>query len=211
MGGMYMKVLLVNGSPHQHGCTYTALSEAAAALNQCGIDTEIFWVGNKAVQGCIACGGCYQSHHCVFDDEITRLGDRIEEYDGFIFGTPVYYGGPSGQILSLMNRLFYTHSRKMAGKPVSAVVSCRRGGASAAFQQMNMHFMMTNMIVITSQYWNQVHGNTPEEVRQDIEGMQTMRTLAENMTYVLRSIEAGKAAGVPAPAYEPKTYTNFIR
>jgi multimeric flavodoxin WrbA len=163
------------------------------------------------VAGCTACGSCRKTGKCIFDDLVNRIIENIDSYDGFVFGTPVYYGGPSGQILALMNRLFYTVSAKMAGKPVSAVVSCRRGGASAAFQQMNMHFMMTNMIVITSQYWNQVHGNTPEEVLQDAEGLQTMRTMAENMTYVLRCIEAGKAAGVPSPAYEPKERTNFIR
>lgn len=206
-----MKVLLVNGSPRQYGCTYTALSEAARALEVRGIGSEIFWVGSGPVQGCTGCGGCRKSGACVFRDPIMELGARIGEFDGFIFGTPVYYGGPSGQILSVMNRLFYSSSGKMAGKPVSAVVSCRRGGASAAFQQMNMHFMMTNMIVITSQYWNQVHGNTPEEVRQDLEGMQTMRTLAENMAYTLRCIEVGKAAGVPSPQYEAKQMTDFIR
>lgn len=206
-----MKVLLVNGSPHQHGCTYTALTEAANALKERNIETEIVWVGNQPIAGCTACGGCRNTGKCVFNDLVNEIIAKLDTYDGFVFGTPVYYGGPSGQILSVMNRLFYAASAKMAGKPVSAVVSCRRGGASAAFQQMNMHFMMTNMIVITSQYWNQVHGNTPEEIRQDAEGLQTMRTLAENMTFVLRSIEAGKAAGVPRPAYEPKQRTNFIR
>jgi NAD(P)H-dependent FMN reductase len=146
-----------------------------------------------------------------FNTLCKEVSENIDSYDGFVFGTPVYYGGPSGQILALMNRLFYSKSRAMAGKPVAAVVSCRRGGASAAFQQMNMHFMMTNMIVVTSQYWNQVHGNTPEEVLQDAEGLQTMRTLAENMTYILRCQEAGRAAGVPLPQYEPKIATNFIR
>ena len=206
-----MKVLLVNGSPRQHGCTYTALCEAAKTLNSQGIETEIVWVGAQPVAGCTACGSCRKTGKCIFDDPVNRIVEKIDSYDGFVFGTPVYYGGPSGQILALMNRLFYTAAPKMAGKPVSAVVSCRRGGASAAFQQMNMHFMMTNMIVITSQYWNQVHGNTPDEVMQDAEGLQTMRTMAENMTYVLRCVEAGKAAGVPAPAYEPKERTNFIR
>ena len=206
-----MKVLLVNGSPRQHGCTYTALTEAANALHARGIETEIVWVGNKEIAGCTACGGCRNTGKCIFNDLVNEIIAKLDTYDGFIFGTPVYYGGPSGQILSVMNRLFYAASGKMAGKPVSAVVSCRRGGASAAFQQMNMHFMMTNMIVITSQYWNQVHGNTPEEVLQDAEGLQTMRTLAENMSFVLRSIEAGQAAGVPRPAYEPKQRTNFIR
>lgn len=206
-----MKVLLINGSPRQHGCTYTALQEVASAFEARGVETEIVWVGNQEVAGCIACGSCRKTGKCVFDDLVNELGPKLSSYDGFIFGTPVYYGGPSGQILALMNRLFYSNSAKMAAKPVSAVVSCRRGGASAAFQQMNMHFMMTNMIVITSQYWNQVHGNTPEEVRQDAEGLQTMRTLAENMTFVMRSIEAGKAAGVSRPVYEPKEHTNFIR
>lgn len=206
-----MKVLLLNGSPHQHGCTYTALLETANALTQRGIDAEIHWIGNQPVPGCIACGACRKAGKCIYDDQVNQLIDKLDSYDGFVFGTPVYYGGPSGQILSLMNRLFYCASAKMAGKPVAAVVSCRRGGASAAFQQMNMHFMMTNMSVVTSQYWNQVHGNTPEEVLQDAEGLQTMRTLAENMAYTLRSIQAGKAAGVPAPSYEPKQMTNFIR
>ncbi len=206
-----MKVLLVNGSPRQHGCTYTALAEVAKTLQDKGIETDIHWVGNQAVPGCTACGSCHKTGVCIFDDQVNDIAARLDRYDGFLFGTPVYYGGPSGQILSFMNRLFYSASRKMAGKPVSAVVSCRRGGASAAFQQLNMHFMMTNMLIITSQYWNQVHGNTPQEVLQDAEGMQTMRTLAENMAYVLRSLEAGRASGVPQPAYEPKIRTNFIR
>ncbi|MBE6976720.1 MAG: flavodoxin family protein [Ruminococcaceae bacterium] len=206
-----MKVLLVNGSPRQHGCTYTALSEAAKAFNQKGIETEIVWVGAQPVAGCTACGSCKKTGKCVFDDLVNRIVENIDSYDGFIFGTPVYYGGPSGQILALMNRLFYTAAPKMAGKPVASVVSCRRGGSSATFQQMNMAYMITNMIVVTSQYWNQVHGNTPKEVMQDAEGLQTMRTLAENMTYIMNCIEAGKAAGVPAPAYEPRERTNFIR
>ena len=205
-----MKVLLVNGSPREHGCTYTALSEAAAALNGYGIETEILWAG-KSVAGCTACGACGKTGKCVFDDQVNRVIEKLDTYDGFIFGTPVYYGGPSGQILSFMNRLFYAAAPKLAGKPVSAVVSCRRGGASAAFQQMNMHFMMTNMVVVTSQYWNQVHGNTPDQVRQDIEGLQTMRTMAENMRFLLQSIEAGKQAGVAPLTYEKKTPTNFIR
>ena len=205
-----MKVLLVNGSPREHGCTYTALREAAVALERSGIETEVYWVG-KDVPGCTACGGCRKLGKCVIDDGVNRLIEKLDTYDGFIFGTPVYYGGPSGQILGFMNRLFYAASPKMAGKPVSAVVSCRRGGASVAYQQMNMHFMMTNMVVITSQYWNQVHGDTPDEVRQDAEGMQTMRTLAENMRFILQSIEAGRNAGIQPLTYEAKTFTNFIR
>lgn len=206
-----MKVLLVNGSPRQHGCTYTALREAADALEARNIQTEILWVGNKSVPGCIACGACRTSGSCIYDDLVNQVSRKLPEIDGLIFGTPVYYGGPSGQILSFMNRLFYSSSKNLSGKPAAAVVSCRRGGASAAFQQMHMHFMMTNMPIVTSQYWNQVHGNTPEEVKQDLEGLQTMRTLAENMTFLLRSIEAGRKAGVPTPSYEPKQMTNFIR
>ncbi len=206
-----MKVLLINGSPREQGCTHRALQEAAQTLARRGIETELVWVGNKPMPGCIACGKCREIGKCVFDDAVNRIIEKLDTYDGFLFGTPVYYGGPSGQILSLMNRLFYSASGKMAGKPAAAVVSCRRGGASAAFQQMNMHFMMTNMIVVTSQYWNQVHGNTPEQVEQDKEGLQTVRTLAENMAWLLRCLEAGKAAGVPGPEYEPKEMTNFIR
>ena len=206
-----MKVLLVNGSPHQHGCTYTALKEAAEAFHARGVETEILWVGTGTVAGCTGCAGCYKLGKCVFDDHVNRIIEKLDTYDGFVFGTPVYYGGPSGQILGTMNRLFYSSARRMAHKPAAAVVSCRRGGATATFQQMNMHFMMTNMIVVTSQYWNQVHGNTPEEVLQDAEGLQTMRVLAENMTYILRCQEAGKAAGVPLPQYEPRLATNFIR
>jgi len=206
-----MKILLINGSPHQHGCTYTALRETANAFEARGIETEIVWVGNGPVAGCTACGACRKTGKCIFDDIVNRIAEKMDTYDGYIFGSPVYYGGPSGQILSVMNRLFYSNSAKMAGKPAAAVVSCRRGGASAAFQQMNMHMQMTNMIVVTSQYWNQVHGNTPEEVKQDLEGLQTMRTLAENMTYLLRCQQAGKEAGVPMPQYEPKIATNYIR
>lgn len=206
-----MKVLLINGSPHQHGCTDTALQEAAAALNRHGIDTEILWIGNRPVAGCIACGKCRSTGKCIYDDAVNQVSEMLDSVDGLIFGSPVYYGGPSGQIQSFMDRLFYSSAKKMAGKPASAVVSCRRGGASAAFQRLNMYFQMTNMIVITSQYWNQVHGNTPEEVLQDAEGLQTMRTLAENMAFVLRSIETGKQAGISAPVYEPKQMTNFIR
>ena len=206
-----MKVLLVNGSPHEKGCTYTALKEASDALRARGVETEIIWVGNGPVPGCTACGGCRKTGKCVYDDHVNRIIEKLEEYDGFVFGTPVYYGGPSGQILGTLNRLFYSSARRMAHKPAAAVVSCRRGGSTATFQQMNMHFMMTNMIVVTSQYWNQVHGNTPEQVLQDEEGLQTMRVLAENMTYILRCQEAGKAAGVPTPQYEPRIATNFIR
>ena len=206
-----MKILLVNGSPHQHGCTYTALDEAARALNAHGIETEILWLRTKAMQGCIACGGCKKDSCCVFDDEVARVTRELDGIDGFIFGTPVYYGGPSGTVQAFMDRLFHSAGRRMAGKVAAAVVSCRRGGSTAAFQSMNMYFQMTNMIVITSQYWNQIHGNTRQEALQDAEGLQTMRILAENMRYVLQCLSAGKEKGVAPLTYEMRTATNFIR
>ncbi len=206
-----MKVLLINGSPHEKGCTYTALTEAASVLEKNGIETELFWVGMKPLSGCLACGGCRKTGICYVNDEINDVIELLDEIDGIIVGSPVYYAGISGQITSFMDRLFYAASKKLAGKPAAAIVSCRRGGASAAFDILNKYFSINNMPIVTSQYWNQVHGNTPDEVRQDLEGMQTVRTLAENMTWLLRSIEAGKAAGVPAPTYEPRVHTNFIR
>ena len=206
-----MKVLLINGSPHEHGCTYTALSEAQKVFEQNGIETEIFYFGNKPIPGCFACGGCRKTGYCVFDDAVNELIDQLDDVDGLIVGSPVYYAGVSGQITSFLDRLFYAASGKMKGKPAASIVSCRRGGASAAFEIINKYFMMTNMPVVTSQYWNQVHGNTPDEVKQDLEGLQTVRVLAQNMTWLLRCIEAGKAAGVEYPEYEPKQRTNFIR
>lgn len=206
-----MKVLLINGSPRENGCTYTALREVADTLEKNGIETEILQLGKRPVQGCLVCGLCRKTGFCAIDDAVNDIIDELDEIDGIIVGSPVYYAGVSGQITSLLDRLFYAASGKLRGKPAASVVSCRRGGASAAFEIINKYFMMTNMPIVTSQYWNQVHGNTPEEVKKDLEGMQTMRTLAENMTWLLRSIEAGKKAGVPAPTYEPVIRTNFIR
>ncbi len=206
-----MKVLLINGSPREFGCTYTALREAADVLEKNGIETEIFHVGTKPISGCLACGLCRKTGFCAINDKVNDVIDMLDEVDGIIVGSPVYYAGVSGQITSFLDRLFYAASGKMRGKPAATVVSCRRGGASAAFEIINKYFMMTNMPIVTSQYWNQVHGNTPEEVKKDLEGLQTMRTLAENMTWLLRCIEAGKKAGVPSPAYEKTIRTNFIR
>jgi len=206
-----MKVLLINGSPREHGCTYTALCEAAGTLGKNGIETELVWVGKEAVAGCIACGACRKTGKCFVNDVVNTVIEKLDGVDGLIVGSPVYYAGVSGQITSLLDRLFYAAGGRMQGKPAAAIVSCRRGGASAAFEIINKYFMMTNMPVVTSQYWNQVHGNTPDEVKQDLEGMQTVRTLAENMTWLLRCIEAGRAAGVPYPQYEEKVRTSFIR
>lgn len=206
-----MKVLLINGSPREHGCTYTALCEAEAVFSGHGIETELVYLGKAPVAGCIACGACRNTGRCFVDDKVNEVITKLDSVDGLIVGSPVYYAGVSGQITSFLDRLFYAGGGKMAGKPAAAVVSCRRGGASAAFEILNKYFMMTNMPVVSSQYWNQVHGNTPEEVRRDLEGLQTIRTLAENMTWLLRCIEAGRQNGVPYPAYEPKMRTNFIR
>ncbi|MCH4192757.1 MAG: flavodoxin family protein [Butyrivibrio sp.] len=206
-----MKVLLINGSPHEKGCTYTALSEVADTLEKNGIGTEIFWIGKQPVSGCIACGKCKEDGKCVFDDGVNRIAGRMNEFDGMIVGSPVYYASASGQITSFMDRLFYVISGQMKGKPGAAVISCRRGGASAAFDQLNKYFSICNMPIVTSQYWNQVHGSTPEDVRQDLEGMQTMRTLGMNMAWLLKCIEAGRKAGVAEPQYETHAWTNFIR
>lgn len=202
-----LKVLLINGSPHRDGCTATALKEVGKALEDLGIQSEMFWVGSKPVPSCVACGSCQGGVGCVYDDGVNRILERCEEFDGLVVGSPVYYGCASGQIISFLDRLFHASGGRLAGKAAAAVVSCRRGGASTAFQQLNMFFGMNNLIVATSQYWNQVHGNTPQEVEQDLEGLQTMRTLAQNLAWILK----GRAAGTPMPTYEPKIATNFIR
>ena len=207
-----MKVLLINGSPHAKGCTYTALCEVAKELEKESIETEIFQVGNKPIRGCIGCGGCSKTDNkCVFDDDTVNAAlEKAKDCDGFIFGSPVHYAAASGSLTSFLDRLFYA-GNCFAYKPGAAVVSCRRGGAASAFDQINKYFTITNMPVVSSQYWNMVHGNTPEEVKQDLEGMQTMRTLGKNMAWLLKSIEAGKKAGINLPKKEPKTWTNFIR
>lgn len=206
-----MKVLLVNGSPHPHGCTDVALSEVAKQLGKHGIETEMLWLGNEAIHGCIACGKCRKAGKCIFDDAVNRVAAKAEEYDGIVVGSPVYYGGPDSQICAFLDRLFYSAGKKFVRKPAAAVVSCRRGGATASFERLNKYFEMSNMPLVTSQYWNQIHGNNAEEAKQDAEGLQTMRTLAENMAWLLKCIEAGKKAGVEEPVYEPFHATNFIR
>ena len=203
-----MKLLFINGSPHKDGCTAAALREVSRTLEELGIETETHWVGNKPVPGCIACGSCKKTGACIYDDGVNELLARSHEWDGLVVGSPVYYGCASGQLLSFLDRLFYAAGGRLAGTAAAAVVSCRRGGASAAFQQLNMFFGMNNMVVATSQYWNQVHGNTPQEVAQDQEGLQTMRTLARNLAWILR---CRQAAAIPAPEREPWTPTNFIR
>lgn len=204
-----MKVLLINGSPHQEGCTFTALTEVSNALNKNGVDTEFFQLGTKAVQGCIACNKCGELGHCVFQDALyTSLTQLVEASDGFVIGSPVYYAGPNGALCALLDRLFYSKGELLSGKPAAAVVSCRRGGASAAFDRLNKYFSINQMPIVTSQYWNSVHGRTPDDVRQDLEGLQTMRTLGKNMAWLLKTLAEGK---IPLPREEARIATNFIR
>jgi len=207
-----MKVLLINGSPKASGCTYTALREVAKELEKENIETEIFHVGTKPIRGCTACGGCYNgSGKCIFNDDTVNIAlEKAKSADGFIFGSPVHYASASGQITSFLDRFFYAGDG-FQYKPGAAVVSSRRGGAIGAFDQLNKYFTISNMPVVSSQYWNMVYGNTPEEVKQDLEGMQTMRTLGKNMAWLLKCINAGKKSGVTLPEEEPRVGTNFIR
>ena len=183
-----MKVLLLNGSPHAQGCTYTALCEVAGALEKNGIETEIFHIGTKPIAGCIACGSCLKTGKCVFDDGVNEFVEKAKQADGFIFGSPVYYANASGQISAFLDRTFYGKSAIFEGKPGAAVVSCRRAGSTASLDQLNKYFTISGMPVVSSRYWNMVHGNTPDEVRQDKEGLQIMRTLGNNMAWLLKCI-----------------------
>lgn len=206
-----MKVILVNGSPHQEGCTYTALKEVEGALNKNGIETEIFQIGTKPVAGCIGCGNCLKTGKCFVDDRVNEFLEKVPETDGFVFGTPVHFAATSGMLSSFMDRVFYGRRNLFSNKLGAAVVSCRRGGATAALDEINKYFGISNMPIVSSQYWNMVHGSKPEDVIKDEEGMQTMRTLGNNMSWLLKSIEAGKKAGIKNPDNEPIISTNFIR
>lgn len=208
-----MKVLLVNGSPHKEGCTYTALSEIAKTLNSEGIETEIFWIGVKPISGCVACMSCAKTSKCAIDDVVNEFADKAAEADGFIFGSPVHYAAASGAITAFMDRVFYSGGRRgvFLHKPAAAVSSARRAGTTATYDQMNKYFGISQMPIISSRYWNMVHGKTPEEVRQDEEGMQTMRILGKNMAYFLKCLEAGKKQGITPPEKEEVHFTNFIR
>ncbi len=205
-----MRVLLVNGSPHKEGCVFTALSEIAGVLKSEGVDSTIFWIGNKAVQGCAGCYACRNGHGgCVFQDEIyCALVEELKKCDGIIIGSPVYYAGPAGTLCALLDRIFFSQGALLSRKPGACVVNCRRGGASAAFDRLNKYFSLLQMPVITSQYWNSTHGMTPEETKKDLEGLQTMRVLARNMAHFLKT---GEAASLPLPQTEERVSTNFIR
>ena len=204
------KILMINGSPNEKGCTFTALDEIAAELKKNGIESEILWLGKKPMSDCIACYSCVKTGKCAFNDQVNEVSEKLDDYAGLIVGSPVYYGGPNGRLTSFLDRLFFTSSAKLQGKFAASVVSCRRGGATAAFERLNQYFLMTNMHVVGSQYWNQVHGHSPEDVKRDEEGLQTMRTLARNMAYLVKATDCAEKNGIPVPHHEPIIRTNFI-
>ena len=206
-----MKVVLLNGSPHEAGCTFTALSEVAKELNKNGVETEILQLGKNPVRGCIACGSCAKTGKCAFDDDVANLWrEKIGEADGVVVGSPVYYGSANGALCAVLDRVFFSATPKFRYKAAAAVVSARRGGASAAFDRLNKYFALAEMPIVTSQYWNSVHGMQPEQVCQDIEGLQTMRTLGLDMAWMLKAI-AQKKEAEGMPEKETMIQTNFIR
>lgn len=208
-----MKVLLLNGSPHPKGCTFRALFEVETTLHEAGIETEWLHVGTTPIRGCMGCGMCRKNKldRCIFGEDAVNVAiAKMAECDALIVGSPVHYASASGSVTSFLDRMFYS-SGGFAYKPGAAVVSCRRAGSTAALEQLNKYFMISNMPLVPSAYWNMVHGNTPAEVEQDKEGLMVMRTLGRNMAWLLHSIEAGRKTGLLTPAPEPKTRTNFIR
>lgn len=205
-----MKVLLINGSPNKNGCTNTALSIVAETLNKNNIETEIIHVGNKPIRGCISCGKCSETGKCVFDDMVNEVAEKFKDCDGIVVGSPVYYASANGTLISFLDRLFYSSSAvDKTMKVGAAVVSARRAGTTATFDELNKYFTINNMPVAPSQYWNMVHGFTPEDVYADKEGCQIMRTLGNNMAFLIKSIELGKKT-YGLPEKEERISTNFI-
>lgn len=205
-----LRVLLLNGSPHTNGCTNRALQEIIRTLEEENIQTELVHVGHLPLHGCVACGRCRELGKCTFDDIVNTLAPKFRQADGLIIGSPVYYASPNGTLLSLLDRLFYSTAFDKRMKVGAAVVSARRGGTTATFDVLNKYFSISGMPIATSQYWNQVHGRTADDVEHDLEGLQTMRTLARNMAFLLKAIAVGKEQ-MPLPPVEPKTPTHFIR
>ena len=202
------KVLILNGSPHQHGCTATALDEMIKVFEEEGIETELIQVGTKDIRGCISCGKCSEDGKCVFDDLVNEVAPEFEEADGLVVGSPVYYGSPNGNIISFMDRLFYSTHFSKHMKVGAAVVSCRRGGNTATFDVLNKYFTISGMPVASSTYWNQVHGFSADDVRKDLEGLQTMRNLARNMTFMIKAIaDAKEKYGMPVVEHD--SFTSF--
>ena len=205
-----MKALLINGSPHANGCTFTALNIVAEELQKNGIETEIVHIGNKDIRGCIACGKCAELGHCVFNDMVNEVAQKLEKADGLVVGSPVYYAGPNGTLTDLLDRLFFSTPFDKRMKVGAAVVSARRGGTTAAFDRLNKYFTISEMPVVSSRYWNMVHGHTPEDVMKDEEGCQIMRVLGRNMAFLIRAIAAERERnGLPEKVVA--SYTNFIR
>lgn len=200
-------VLLLNGSCHEKGNTYIALNEIKTELAKHGVDSRILWIGSEPIQDCTDCRSCWLKGKCVFDgDAVNSIVEELDDIAGLVVGSPVYYGGPSGRICSFLDRLFYSSGSRWAGKLGASVVCCRRGGATASFERLNNYFLMNNMVMPSSQYWNQVHGCLPGDALKDGEGLQTMRTLAVNIAWLL-----DKLKDADAPEYEERIATNFIR
>ena len=211
-----MKVLLINGSPHKEGCTYTALQEIARTLKEENIDSEIYYIGTDPIAPCKACYACAKIGKCVINDKVNEFIEHVAGFDGFIIGSPVHYASASGAAVTFLDRAFFAASRYPKGnvfkfKPGAAIVSARRSGTTATFDQLNKYFTITQMPVISGRYWNMVHGANSEEVKQDLEGMQNMRILARNMAWFLKCKEAGEKSGVEIPKQEEIVFTNFIR
>ncbi len=208
-----MKVLLINGSPHKDGSTFAALCEVENELNKLGIETEIFHVGKEPIRGCMGCSHCKKNktYKCVFDnDSVNVFLEKAATADGFVFGSPVHFAAASGALTSFMDRAFYC-GKVFENKPAASIVCCRRGGSTAALDQINKYFTIRNMPVVSSLYWNMIHGNNAEEIKQDLEGLQIMRNLGKNMAWLLKCIDAGKNAGVALPQREELIRTNFVR
>lgn len=210
-----MKVLLINGSPHQNGCTDAALQEVGKALEHEGILADVFWIGNQPLTGCIGCGYCAAHGRCRYHDRVNEFLDTAENYDGFVFGAPVHFASVAASMLGFMDRTFFTDQqaglKRFAFKPAAAVVSARRAGTTAALDELNKYLLYAQMPIATSRYWNMVHGQTPAQVCEDKEGIQIMRVLGKNLAWLLKSIEAGKNTGLKIPEQEQRINTNFIR
>ena len=205
-----MKVLILNGSPHKDGSVFTAINELCVTLNAEGIETEVVHVGAKAIRGCVACRRCSELGKCAFDDEVNEIAEKFKEADGLVLASPVYYASPNGTLVALLDRLFYSSSFTKTMKVGASIVSARRGGCTATFDALNKYFAITGMPIVTSQYWNMIHGNCAADALQDGEGLQTMRTLGKNMAFLMKSIALGKE-NFAIPQKEAQIRTNFIR
>lgn len=206
-----MKVLLLNGSSHKNGCTYTALNEVSKTLILAGIETDIYQLGNPEIRDCCGCGACKTTGECVYTDLVNDFIVKAREFDGFVFGTPVYYAHPAGRLLSFLDRVFYAGSSAFTYKPAAAIASARRAGTTASFDVLNKYFTINNMPIVSANYWNNIHGHGAEDAMQDLEGLQIMRTLGRNMAWILKCIELGKQNGIERPLLEEKIRTDFIR